>query len=323
MRAFLLLLFLLAAPAAAQTPPDFVLSESYLHSLAQRNSAIVDQPVVLTKHTAKVHPLASDCEMHLAGSPIGDPLGDPPAVVVEPPNLCEFKLAGDPDWGDEFDTHVIGRNCVASGYPRIFTEHAAGGTEEGPNPNHVLEVHPALRIACGGDVIDFTSYLKYFPKMRAIKPSSADDCVRNRTLSMRYNPAEHRYEFLQDGGHGCGNFAIAEIAFLEPKWIQTIHGGHSAIARVSLDGQDRVTLKLYTLAGTEADQWLTAAKTNGLGSERVYVHGMLTYDYFGFVKAMRSKAGHWVNPTAWTKVDHPLALVLFGRTAEPPWSGED
>jgi hypothetical protein len=323
MRSFLGgLTLLLSAAAAAQSPPDFVLSEAFLHGLAQGSAAVIDMPVVLTHRTNSVHALASDCEMHLAGVPAGTALADPYSVVVEPPNLCKFSPAGGSGWGAVFDQRVINRNCVATGYPRIFTEHAASGSENGANPNHVLEIHPALRIVCGPDAIDFTSDLTYFPGMRSIKPTTADDCVRNRTVSMRYDAAGHRYEFLEDGGQ-CGNFAIAEIGYVEPKWIQAITGGHTAIARVSLDGQSRTTLKLYTLAGTPADTWLASVKTNGLGPNRVYVHGIITYDYFSFVRAMRSKTGHWNNPTTWTKVNYPISLVVMGFPTEAPWVDDD
>jgi hypothetical protein len=324
MRAFFFsFALLLSTGAGAQSPPDFVLSEDYLRSLAQGSKAVVDVPVVLTHRTNNVHALANDCEMHLAGTPTGPELADPTSVVVEPPNLCKFASASGSGWGAVFDQQVINKNCIATGYPRIFTEHAASGSEGGANPNHVLEIHPALRIACGPDVIDFTSYLTFFPGMRSIKPSTANDCIRNRTVSMRYDPSGHRYEFLEQGGT-CGNFVIAEVGFVEPKWIQAINGGHAAIARVSLDGQSRTTLKLYTLAGTPADQWLAAVKTNGLGADRVYVHGMITYDYFAFVKAMRSKTTHyWINPAIWTKVPHPISLVVFGFPTEAPWDDQD
>jgi hypothetical protein len=312
------LALLLSTPAIGQSPPDFVLSEAFLRQLAQNSAAVMDMPVVLTHRTNSVHTLASDCEMHLAGTPTGSALADPYSVVVEPPNLCKFASTSGAPWGSEFDAKVINRDCVATGFPRIFTEHAASGSAGGANPNHVLEIHPAIRLTCGSNVIDFTADLTYFKGMRSIKPASANDCVRNRAVSIRYVPAEHDYEFLEDGGT-CGNFAIAEVGYVQKKWIQAINGGHTAIARVSLDGESRTTLKLYTIAGTPADQWLSSVKTNGLGPNRVYIHGMITYDYFSFVKAVRTKTGQWINPTTWTKVDHPISLVLFGFPTEAPW----
>jgi hypothetical protein len=320
MRSFLFgLASLLSTAAAAQSPPDFVLTEDFLHQLAQSSAAVIDMPVVLTHRTNNVHALGNDCEMHLAGTPTGTQLADPYSVVVEPPNLCKFGPPTGASWGALFDTNVINQSCVATGYPRIFTEHAASGSAGGANPNHVLEIHPAIRLTCGSSVIDFTSDLTYFPGMRSIRPETADDCVRNRAVSIRYDATAHRYEVLEDGGT-CGNFAMAEVGYVQPKWIQAINGGHTAIARVSLDGESRTTLKLYTIAGTQADQWLVGVKANGLGPDRVYVHGMITYDYLSFVKAVRSKSGQWTNPSTYTKVDHPIALVLFGFPADAPWT---
>jgi len=135
MRFFLFGLALLPTVAAAQSPPDFTLSEAYLHSLAQGSAAVVDVRLVLTHRTNNVHALASDCEMHLAGTPTGPTLADPESVVVEPPNLCKNASPDGVGWGAVFDQRVINRNCVATGYPRIFTEHAASGSEGGANPN--------------------------------------------------------------------------------------------------------------------------------------------------------------------------------------------
>jgi len=218
---------------------------------------------LFTHRTNNVHGLAADCEMHLAGVPTGTALADPYSIVVEPPNLCKFPPSSGSGWGALFDQHAINRNCVATGYPRIFTEHAATGSEGGANPNHVLEIHPALRIVCGPDAIEFTSDLTYFPGMRSIKPTTADDCIRNRNVSMRYDAPGHRYEFLEDGGT-CGDFAIAEVGFVEPKWIQAITGGHTAIARVSLVGQTRTTLKPTPSPERRPTRGLLQSKPTGL-----------------------------------------------------------
>src|SRR6266542_6334228 len=104
---------------------------------------------------------------------------------------------------------------------RIFTEHASGG-DGGANPNHVFEIHPATRIKCGQNTLSFESYVTVFPGMRAIKPASADNCVRTRTISMRHR--EGQFEFTEEGGSNCGNFAIAEVGFVEPDWVQKIGG---------------------------------------------------------------------------------------------------
>jgi hypothetical protein len=305
-----------SAPTVSQTLPDFTISESYLRSLADNGTVAVDVPLRLTNRTNRVHPIDQDCEMHLAGKPRDLRLGTPESIVVEPPNLCRFKHDSGKTWPKILDEVVMNRDCVATGFPRIFTEHASNGDDEA-NPNHVFELHPALRITCGQDTISFQSYLTVFPGMRAIKPRSADTCLRTRTVSMRYHNG--RYEFTEDGGTNCGNFAIAEVGYVEPDWVREIGGGHSAIARVSLDGSSRTTLKIYTLSGSDADAWLAQVKSSGQGDARVYLHGMFTYDYFAFVRTVRKPNREWINPTDWTKVEFPMAFVVFGMPDGAPW----
>jgi hypothetical protein len=302
--------------ALGQTLPDFVITESYLRMLADNGTIAVEIPLRLTHRTSNVHTLANDCEMHLAGKPRDMRLGTPESIVVEPPNLCKFEPANGESWPNVFDTFVMNKDCVATGFPRIFTEHASGG-DGGANPNHVFEIHPALKITCGQNVISFETFLTYFPGMRAIKPASADNCLRTRKVEMRHRNG--RYEFTEEGGANCGNFAFAEVGFVEPDWVHQIGGGHSAIARVSLNGSSRTTLKIYTLAGSDADAWLARVKASGQGDERVYIHGMFTYDYFAFVRTVRTQDRQWINPTEWTKVDFPMALVVFGMPETVPW----
>jgi hypothetical protein len=304
------------APTRAEFETDFAITETYLRLLADKSSILVDIPVRLTHRTRNVHTLANDCEMHLAGKSIDMNLGTPPSIVVEPPNLCKFDHDSGKTWPKVFDELVINRDCVVTGFPRIFTEHASGG-DEGANPNHVFEIHPATRIKCGDNVVSFDTYLTYFPGMRAIKPASADNCVRTRTVSMRHR--QGRFEFSEDGGANCGNFGIVEVGFVESDWVQKIGGGHSAIARVSLNGSSRTTLKIYTLEGTKADSWLAQVKASGQGDDRVYLHGMFTYDYFAFVRTVRTREREWINPTEWTKVKFPLAFVVFGMPDDAPW----
>src|SRR5262249_50613812 len=141
-----------------------------------------------------------------------------------------------------------------TGYPRIFTEHVTSGEAGTSNPNHVFELHPALKIARDGETpLDFVHALTAPAGLRHITPASAETCLTTRTLSVRFKDGQ--YEFLHQAGTGCGTFAIV-VGALNPVWIRATTGGHSAIARVSADGTTRVSLKIYTLAGTAIDTWL-------------------------------------------------------------------
>lgn len=336
-------MFACLAPCRAQDPddehqqaPDFSLSQPFLQFL-QENGI---QPVLRIKmehRTNTVHPLKSDCEMHIAGMPenIGAAeLGDPSAIVVEPPNMCKIPPVGftkkvsekklrEEVWPNTMDEVVIGQTCEVRGFPRIFTEHASGGEDTGgPNPNHVLEVHPAISIKCGARELNFTKALSFIPGMRAIKPASARSCIEQRQLWVRFNSDDNTYEFRESGGQ-CGNFAIVEVGKLNRKFVQKVKGGHSAIARVSADGLSRSSLKIYTLEGTGEDGWLAKVRESGTGNQRKLIHGMLTYDYFALVRILRNReTGEWQKPAKWTPVLFPLALVIFGEADQAPWSDE-
>ena len=60
-------------------------------------------------------------------------------------------------------------------------------------------------------------------------------------------------------------------------------------------------------------------KSPVLGDRRVFLHGMLTYDYFAFVKALRNRqTGKWARPTNWTRISFPMAFVVFGESEKGP-----
>lgn len=303
---------------------DFSISEQYLAQLADSGIQPVLQ-VHMDARTKRVHTLDADCEIHIATTPQGPALGSLPSVIVEPPNVCKFPPPGaqvtsetvlrNKTWPAFLDSHVMDKSCEVQGFPRIFTEHAQGNPDPA-NPNHVLEIHPALSINCEGEQLSFSSFLTYIAGMRAIKPSTAASCISQRQLNVRY--AAEQYEF-QEGGGQCGNFAIVEISSLNTAWIRKIKGGHSAIARVTADGASTATLKIYTLDGTKMDSWLADAMQNGIGNNRILLHGMLTYDYFSILKAVRTMDGQWTRPSEWEVVKFPLALVVFGQAQTPPW----
>lgn len=80
-----------------------------------------------------------------------------------------------------------------------------------------------------------------------------------------------------------------------------------------------MTLKIYTFSGTDEDKWLEDIMNKGQSSERIFLHGMLTYDYFSIIKTVRSKSGNWSHGTNWKTVDFPFAFVVFGKTDIVPW----
>jgi hypothetical protein len=101
--------------------------------------------------------------------------------------------------------------------------------------------------------------------------------ANKESLAWRTRPCE----FKQKGGQGCGNFTIVEVGALNASWIRDTGGGHSAIARVSADGTTQESLKIYTLAGTKANDWLAGlmpppGTTPKINKDDILIHGVAT-----------------------------------------------
>lgn len=317
-----------SSPLPVESAPQFhfAITESFMQTLAADSSLLRTMRIRMDARSG-VHTLSSDCEIHVGGSVPGTTLGTPNGMVVEPPNLCKIKpegFAGNPSatqlknviWPNLFDDKIIGRTCEVNGFLRLFTEHAAGGGAGGSNPDHVFEIHPALSITCDGEETSFRNFLKIFPGMRAITPGSASSCIRLRDLSVRFKNS--RYQFKQQGGT-CGNFAIIEVSSVVGNSTNELSGGHSTIGRVTADGENTSTLKLYTLSGSESDTWLADVMQNGFGTEPKLLHGLFTYDIASILRTLRDANGQLTEPSTWQEIDFPLAFVVFGDAETAPW----
>src|SRR3989442_63426 len=126
---------------------DFSIARTFLQQLESGHTILFKTTLRLGEHSG-IHPLASDCEAHVAGFP-QDNVGWPAPFIVEPPNLCHFDSSGAESadtsgWLTTFD-RLKDKTCDVTGFPRIFTENATSGG--GPsNPNHVFEINPAISI---------------------------------------------------------------------------------------------------------------------------------------------------------------------------------
>jgi hypothetical protein len=299
---------------------DFALTRAFLQNLRTGHTILPTYTMHVVAHS-KLKGIGEDCEVHLAATLAPEGQVDPDAVVAEPPNLCVNTAPGGGSWLSLFDARVINKDCRVKGFPRIFTEHATTGGEHESNPNHVFEIHPALRLDCDGSAaLDFTAFMGAPEGLRHILPSSAESCIAGRTLSVRFKNSQ--YEFLQKGGSGCGNFAIIEVSHLHEQWIRATGGGHSALARITADGNATHTMKLYTLEGTSADDWVTSVQAGHADTKRHIIHGILTYDYFAILKAVTKVDGSWLPAStlaSWKLVDFPIAFIVYGETETIPW----
>lgn len=314
------------------SPFDFAIKRQFLEDLRAQKTFLATYQVQVEERSRVKDP-KDDCEVHLAGALTEGGFGEPPFVVVEPPNVCRFRpgatapSAGSVSstravWHSLLDEKVINKTCTVTGFPRIFTEHAVGGETGSSNPNHVFEIHPAITLGCGApEPLEFAKFLRSFPDLRRIKPESADACIATARLWVRFHDdaGEDQYEFFEKRSPKCGNFAIVEAASVPREWIRKTEGGHTAIARITADGAHRRTLKLYTINDSEADAWLEHLRNGvaALGDPRL-LHGILTYDFFAFIRTLE-EGGTLTRPNDWNEVLFPLAFVVFGPTDVVPW----
>jgi hypothetical protein len=298
---------------------SFAVNQSFLASLEDGHNIVPSFDVKLGGHS-KVHPIASDCEMHVAAELQSQTFGAPSGLVIEPPNLC--TIAPDGSEGGETDAWLAvfddlkGQSCKVSGFPRIFTEHVTGGQGES-NPDHVFELHPAVSIACNGNQMSFASFIKIFPGMRKISPKTTNSCLTERRLEVKFDNEGNRYLFHESGGT-CGNFAQIGVEGILPGTVRAPKGGHTAIARITTDGDHVAALKLYTIAGSDIDLWLAAAASNPNLAVGANLHGVITYDYFAMIKLLHPRGQEWQKPPDWIPVPFPFAFVAFGEAADAP-----
>src|SRR5262249_4878608 len=68
---------------------DFAIAPAFLQQL-ETGRTILPTFRVHVDARSKVKTLAEDCEVHLAGKLLDQTFGDPPDLISEPPNDCEF-----------------------------------------------------------------------------------------------------------------------------------------------------------------------------------------------------------------------------------------
>jgi len=333
-----------AQGAGDHVPSDvtFNLRRSFLEELMTTGStghsvgARWKETLRMDQHSA-VHQLASDCEIHVGAKvPNNRVIAAPPGIVVEPPNVCKSRVPQTRQtgsistaWTSYFDDKVTGQTCDVVGFPRIFSEHAAGGGTSGSNPDHVVEIHPALSMSCNGEMVNYLPLLKVYPGMRAISDVSASACLAERTLSVRQKQTGSVpiYEFLEEGAKGsggrCGNFIVVEANIGKEYLRELSNGGdHVALARVWIGEDGPYPLKIYTYKGTPEDGAIATllASTDEYAGINLSLHGVLTYDYFSIVQAVQDSSFNWLPPAAlrdYREVKSPLALVVFGEEPKP------
>src|ERR1051325_11306312 len=74
----------------AQDEYDFAITPAFLQTVADGRTILPTFRVHVDARS-DIKDVGQDCEVHLAGTFVGQDFGDPDHVVTEPPNECRFK----------------------------------------------------------------------------------------------------------------------------------------------------------------------------------------------------------------------------------------
>ena len=305
---------LFAFPLLAQNHQSrFELTEEFVRSWSAE--PVRDVQAVIDC-AGPVHTPKNDCEIHI-GAAFADPsFTDFPNVVLEPPNLC--KPPREPKRADF--NELSGEQCTANGFLRAWPEHLDNG-RGCSNPNHVLEVHPMVKLTCPGASYDFMDKLYAADDLGFKSPA-----IVNRMLDMQFwvcrgcSADDAMLAFDYCFGDPCkaghaSNFARmdAEIirSSIRPEEGKDLDGVATAIARVQPDPDSprRRPLKLYAVKGTKFYDELLAERNKSGAAPEFEILGIFALDPFSVVRTIDDEN---FADGAWEPVHHPVCLLVFG-----------
>ena len=70
-------------------PFDFAIKRQFLEDLWGQRTFLPTYQISMD-HRSRIKSVAQDCEVHIAGTLIGETFGKPRFMLVKPPNLCKF-----------------------------------------------------------------------------------------------------------------------------------------------------------------------------------------------------------------------------------------
>jgi hypothetical protein len=278
---------------------------------------------------ATQHQPADDCEIHVGAEFDDDSFSDFSGVVIEPPNVCKTPAPGTGGWKTVINKAAAGKKCTTTGFMRAWPEHLTNGVLPS-NPNHFLEVHPALTLTCGTKAFDFTDKLEAFDDL-GFKPAATVNKMMDMHLwvcrGCSDDPKMLSFDYCFGDPCTAGqasNFARMKATIMRStiKLVDSKEtdpekekdGVVSAIARIKPKGSTsgRVRpLKLYAVKGTQFYRDLLAERDKSGADPSFELIGIFTFDPFSVVRTMDNKKKAFEDET-WTPVMHPVSLVVFG-----------
>ena len=249
-------------------------------------------------HSA-VHPVASDCEMHLGAHTISF-AGDPDGLVLEPMNACVQPLLpntpqNNKDWTD-FGDKITGTSVTASGVPRIWPEHLIGGGAS--NPNHAVELHPLTELVSASGTFDFAPNIFAGGFQGGLSESTALKIVQQLAVTVTTNG---KFADISFSAGTIGNFTVLDLA-IDPNSIRADAGGS-----FRMDGEvDSVPVRLVTAKGSLINDEIKKLQSGGGPTANIQALVLFSLSPESLLAAANKSNG---SPTP---VERPIQLILYG-----------
>jgi hypothetical protein len=269
------------------------------------NTVVVTINDVRIEGNSKVHPMASDCELHF-GAHSPSFLGDPDGLVLEPMNACVAPFPGkteqnNADWL-AFAGQIKNTVVSVSGVPRIWPEHLSGGNEPS-NPNHAVEIHPLTSVTVAGKNFDFAPNVFAGEYTGGVGEPTALSIVQKTSVSVTRVADSAEISFRAGT---IGNFTVLDIVIDKNSIASDGAGSFRMDAVVAVDDETSAPVHIVTAKGSPINDEI--AKLKGKRRRNVSMQALVLFSLSpkALLDAANESQG---TPVA---VDKPLQLILYG-----------
>ena len=290
-------------PKKGAPPKDFTIPIKNLVEWSK--TVVITMDAVNIEGHSNVHPLASDCELHL-GAHSANFQGDPNGIVLEPMNACVQPFPGQTennksDWIN-FANEVTGTSVSVTGVPRIWPEHLDGGNEAS-NPNHAVEIHPLTFLKAGGQTFDFAPNVFAGDYEGGVKEPTAVNIAENTTVSVSRVGDSADIAFKAGT---IGNFTVVDIVIDRDTIASDGAGSFRMDGEVLIDDENSAPVHLVTVKGSPINgdiEKLKAKKKKNISMQALVLFSLSPA---ALLDAANQSNG---NPVP---VETPIQLILYG-----------
>lgn len=292
-----------AKAAKAPAAKEFSIPINNLNDWA--STVVVTVNGVRIEGHSKVHPLASDCELHFGAHSTGFQ-GDPDGLVLEPMNVCVAPFPGkaeqnNADW-IAFSNQITGTVVTVSGVPRIWPEHLSGGNEPS-NPNHAVEIHPLTSVAAAGQTFDFAPNIFAGDYTGGVGEPTALKIAQKTSVSVTRVGDSAEISF-QAGT--IGNFTVLDIVIDKKSIVSDGAGSFRMDGEVVIDNETSAPVHIVTAKGSPINDEIE--KIKGRRRRNVNMQALVLFSLSpkALLDAANESQG---TPVA---VERPIQLILYG-----------